>query len=63
MSRSSTLLPVPLRPSTARVSPRFTRQTDSVQNLVTPEGLLQVLDGDNRRTAVLLGFCLLIAMS
>ena len=34
-------------------------QTDPVQNLVAAEGLVQVLDGDNRRTAVLLRFRLL----
>ena len=52
MSLSSTLLPVPLRPSTARVSPRFTAQADPIQNLVTFKGLVQILDGDDTRIAL-----------
>ena len=55
MSLSKTLLPVPLRPSTASVSPRFTVQTDPIQNLVAAERLAQVLNGDNGRMAVLPG--------
>jgi hypothetical protein len=31
-------------------------QADPVQNLLTSEGLVQILDGDNRGTAVFLGF-------
>ncbi len=31
-------------------------QADPVQHLLTSEGFMQVLDGDNRRTAVFLGF-------
>jgi hypothetical protein len=56
MSLSNTLLPVPLRPSTARVSPRLTVRLIPFKNLLSSEGLVHVLDGDNRRAAVFLGF-------
>jgi hypothetical protein len=59
MSRSKTLLPVPLRPSTAKGLAALHGQADPVQNVLSSEGLMQVLDRDDRRSAVFLGFPLL----
>ena len=47
MSLSNTLFPVPLRPSTARVSPRFTRKLIPFKTLWPAERLVHVLDGNN----------------
>ena len=64
MSLSNTLFPVPLRPSTARVSPAAHAQADPIQNPVASKALMQVLDGDNRHTAVSLdSFSCFIALS
>jgi len=54
MILSKTLLPVPLQGFAA-----LHRQAHPVQNLLTSEGFVQVLDSDDRRTAVGLGFALL----
>ena len=59
MSLSNTLFPVPLRPSTARVSPRFTLKLIPFRTLWLPKDLVHVLDSNNGHRTVLLGLRLL----
>jgi len=53
MTFKSTLLPVPLRPRTATVSPALNVQTDTIQDRLIAKPLVQIIDHDRSASGCL----------